>query len=344
MEDFVLTLQPLSDGHLVSAESPLIGQVEPHKISLNNLQKLEHLQRRPLREVTDAVEVGQRLFHHLFGSGIANCFWRALQEARDAGGVRVLLRFSEGDRLQDLPWELVHDGYWPLSLNPATPLARYIQMEKPLKIPVVDGKLRVLFTAASPAGTPTLDLGTEERKIREHLKSNKDVELEIDSKITPKRLERLLSFAENAKRPFHIWHHAGHGFIDDHSNFHLCLEGKEPERTLGLPGISEILAACPHLLAAVFNVCHGAALAAALAREGLPVAIGFREQILDRAALLFAQKFYENILRCSVEVALTRSRLALAYQGCPLLNWTRPVLYTRTSRAATFARGRNGRR
>lgn len=343
MEDFVLTLQPLSDGHLVSAESPLIGQVAPHKISLNDLQNLERLKARSLREVADAVEVGRRLFHHLFGFGIANCFSRALQEARDAGGMRVLLRFSEGDSLQNLPWELMHDGNWPLALNPATPFARYIQMEKPVKMPVIDGKLRVLLTAASPAGAPALDLGTEEKKIREHLKSNKNVELEIDNKITPKRLERLLSQAENAKRPFHIWHHAGHGFRDDYSKFYLCLEGKEPERNLGLPEISEMLAACPNLFAAVFNVCHGAALAGALARKGLPVAIGFREQILDRAALLFAQKLYENILRYSVEVALTKSRLALAYQGCPLLNWTQPVLYTRT-RAATFVGGRHGRR
>ncbi len=348
MEDFVLTLQPLSDGHLVFAESRLVGQVAPHKISLRDRQALEalgeRLRKHPLREVAGAVEVGRKLFGHLFGSGIARHFWKALHEAQDDGGLRVLLRFSEDDGLQDLPWELLHDGTWPLALNPATPIARYLQMDRAVRVPPPGRKLRVLFTAASPPGTPVLDLGTEEIKIRTHLKSLKNIDLEIDSKITPKRLERLLSFAENAKRPFHIWHHAGHGFVDDRSGFCLCLEGKEEERHLGTLGISRMLSACPNLFAAVFNVCHGAILATALAREHLPVAIGFREQILDRAALLFAQQFYGSLSRHSVEVAVANSRLALAYQGCPLLNWTKPLLYTRTTRAVNLGEGRDGRR
>ncbi|MEA2604062.1 MAG: hypothetical protein QOF89_5054 [Acidobacteriota bacterium] len=346
MEDFVLTLQPLAEGHLVQAECPLVGQVTG-SISLRDRQELEalgaRLQTNPLREIPQVVEVGQQLFRNLFGTKIATHFRTAQQEARDDGGLRVLLRFSKDDRLQDLPWELLHDGSWPLALNPATPIARYIEMSEPVRRLLPRGQLRVLFTAASPPGTQELDLGTEERKIREYLRSLANVDLEIDNQITLRRLERLLTFAENAGRPFHIWHHAGHGFRDKHSKFFLCLEGDEQDRNVGVEKISQILATCPNLLAVVLNVCHGAALATALACEHLPVAIGFREQILDRAALLFAQKFYGSLLRHPVEVALAHSRLALAYQGCPLLNWTNPLLYTRTTRAVHFMEGRDGR-
>jgi hypothetical protein len=346
MEDFVLTLQPLPEGHLVRAECPLIGQVT-RSISLRGQQELEdlrlRLQERPLREITEVVEVGRKLFRHLFGTEIAALFWEARQKAEKDSGLRVLLRFAKDDRLQDLPWELLHDGSWPLALNPATPVARYIEMSRPVLVPQRQGPLRVLFTAASPPGTQKLDLGTEERKIRNHLRSLNNVDLEIDNKITPRRLKGLLSHTENAQRPFHIWHHAGHGFLDEHSSFHLCLEGDEKERNVGIGEISRILASCPNLLAVVLNVCHGAALATALACEHLPIAIGFREQVRDRAALLFAQQFYGSLLRHPVEVALAHSRLALAYQGCPLLSWTNPLLYTRTTRAVAFTEVRDGR-
>ena len=175
MEDFVLTLQPLSDGHLVRAECTLIGQVPTHKISLKGRQELEELnmrlQARPLREITEVVEVGRRLFSHLFGKEIARYFWKALEEVKDDGGLRVLLRFDKDDWLQDLPWELLHDGSWPLALNPATPIARYIEMPWPVRVPRLRDGIRVLFTTACPPGTRPLDLGAEERKVRNVLRS-----------------------------------------------------------------------------------------------------------------------------------------------------------------------------
>lgn len=347
MEDFVLTLEPLPDGHLVRAECPLVGQVTSHKISLKDRQKLDELKTRlqvhPLREITEVVEVGRKLFGHLFGTGIASHFWRALQEAKDEGGVRVLLRFDKDDRLQDLPWELLHDGNWPLALNPSTPIARYINMARPVRVPPRRGPIRVLFTAACPPGTQALDLGAEETKVRSALKSLTRVELQIDNKITLSRLKRLLNYAEKASKPFHIWHHAGHGFLDEHSDFNLCLEGNEKERHVGTEEISRVLEACPNLLAVVLNVCHGATLARLIACGNLPIAVGFQKQIMDRAALAFAQCFYQSLLHHSVEVALAHSRLALAYQGCPLLNWTNPILYTRTTGAVRFTEGRDGR-
>jgi hypothetical protein len=343
MEDFVLTLQPLPDGHLVLAECRLIGQVTPHKISLKDRQELEELGARPLREITEVVAVGRRLFRHLFGNEIARPFREALEEAKDDGGLRVLLRFDKDDRLQDLPWELLHDGVWPLALNPATPIARYIKGPSPVRVPRFGRPIRVLFTAACPPGTQKLDLGTEQRKLRDHLRSLGNVDLEIDNKITLRQLEFLLKHAENKKRPFHIWHHAGHGFLDEHSDFHLCLEGPERERHAGVAEVSQILKACPNLVAVVLNVCHSAALATSVACENLPVAVGFRERIFDRAALVFAQEFYKRLLRDPLEVALAHSRLALAYQGCPLLNWTNPILYTRTIRSVTLKENRDGR-
>lgn len=347
MEDFALTLQPLPDRHLVRAECRLVGQIAPQEIPPKERQGLAelglHLLSHPLREISEVVRVGQRLFRALFGGEIASYFWKALREGRDNGGLRIMLRFAKDDHLQNLPWELLHDGSWPLALNPETPIARFIEMPEEIRIPQPGRPIRVLLTSANPPGTQALNLGAEERKVCEYLKSFAGVELEVDNRITLRRLERLLSFAEKARRPFHIWHHGGHGFLDQHSNFHLCLEGDEKERLAGIADLSRILTACPNLLVVVLNVCHGADLATSIACGNMPVAIGFRERIQDRAALLFAQNFYGSLLQHPVEVALARSRLALAYQGSPLLNWTNPILYARTTTVVSFMEGGDGR-
>lgn len=346
MEDFVLTLVPLPDGHLVRVDCRLIGQPEPRRITLEERQRLEELgtrlAERPLKEITEVVKVGRDLFSRLFGKELANPFWEASEKARDDGGLRVLLRFARDDRLQDLPWELLHDGRWPLALDPATAIARYIEMRQPIAVPRPRERLRVLFTSACPPGAPRLDLGSEERRVRRALELA-GLDPQIENRVTLELLKLLLIQAENTGKPFHIWHHAGHGFLDRQGNFRLVLEGGEEGRHVGINEISCILAQCPNLLAVVLNVCHGAALATSLACARVPVAIGFREQILDRAALLFAERFYKSLLRHPVEVALAHSRLALAYQGCPLLNWTNPVLYTRTTRVVRFVEERHGR-
>ena len=342
MEDFVLTLQPLPDGHLVRAECRLVGQTS-RTISPQDRQRLGELEARlqanPLREITEVVQVGRSLFGCLFGPEIARHLSTASEEAKEEGGLRVLLRFAKDDRLQNLPWELLHDGSWPLALNPLTPIARYIEMPERVRVPRVQGRLRVLFTSACPPGAQPLDLGTEEQGVRSALRTLTRVELEIENQITLSRLKRLLSHSQNANTPYHVWHHAGHGFMDAQMNFHLCLEGAEGERNPGVEEISDALQTCPGLLAVVLNVCHGGALATSIACNNLPVAIGFRERILDRAALVFAQRFYQSLLQHPVEVALVHSRLALAYQGCPLLSWTNPLLYTRTTRAVRFTEG-----
>src|SRR5262249_26273746 len=146
---------------------------------------------------------------------------------RDDGGLRILLRCAEHDVLQRLPWELMHDGSWPLALNPATPLARYIEMPRPVRVPRRRGRLRVLYTSACPPGSPALDLATEEAKVRSALKSIAGLDLEIDNQVTPTLLQRLLHHAETSKKPFHVWHHAGHGRLDEQGAFYLDLNGRE---------------------------------------------------------------------------------------------------------------------
>jgi CHAT domain-containing protein len=330
MEDFNLALLPLQDGYQVRADCRPVGQTT-RTISPADGQHLlalgARLQARPLREISEAVEVGRSLFRHLFGTDIAQLLREAQGKTQDHGGLRLLLRFTAHDPMQDLPWELLHDGSWPLALNPATALARYIEMPRPVMTPRVRG-LRVLLTTACPPDAPALDLGTEVAKVRA-LRAIPGIDVTIQSQVTLRLLRRLLTRAENVNRPFYVWHHAGHGLLDP-AGVRLCLEGGD---RAGTAEIVPILTSCPNLLAVVFNVCHGAALAAEIARENVPVAIGFQERILDLAALAFAQRFYQSVLNHPIEVALTHSRLALAYQGNPRLNWTNPRLYTRTTSA-----------
>jgi CHAT domain-containing protein len=337
MDDFTLAFQPVPDGYLVNAECRLIGQTRIHLSTerQRDLEKLsERLRARPLREITETVEVGRHLFCQIFQEKVARCLRTALRYAEEEGGVRLLLRFGPEDPLQELPWELLHDGTCFLAMNPMTPIARCFAMERPVRRPRWNRPVRVLFTSACPAGTPDLDLAGEERRIHEALDSLTDVKLVTKNQISLPKLRHCLLFAEKQHRPFQVWHHGGHG--SSGTEFNLCFEGDAGGQQVGNEEVAGIVKDCPSLIAVVLNVCHGAALATALACQNLPVVVGFQERIQDRAALVFAKHFYKNLCQSPVEIALTRARLALAFQGCPPLGWTSPVLYTRASQAVVL--------
>ncbi len=336
MEDFSLALHRTADGYLVTADCRLVGQAT-HDLGPAGRETLlgirDRLSASPPGTIWEAVEIGRRLYGHLLGPTLATHLKNAACNAR---GLRVLLRLDLDDPLADLPWELLHDGTWPLALNPATPLARYAEIPRAVCEPRVEGRIRVLLTAATAEGAPPLALDDEEARIRASLRAVPRFEIEVERHLSLTRLHQVLRTAERGGRPFHVWHHAGHGAQEPAHAVQLCLEGTE---CAGAAEVQAVLRDCPSLLMVVLNVCHGAELAGLLANQNLPVAIGFQERIQDRAAVLFAHRLYESILDHPVEVALARSRLSLAYQGNPLLNWTYPRLYTRTTRAVRIAAG-----
>src|SRR4029077_8639997 len=89
----------------------------------------------------------------------------------------------------------------------------------------------------------------------------------------------------------------------------------------------------------VLNSCVGAktssedvfaGVAQCLVRAGVPAVVAMRSRISDRAALAFAERFYEALARAlPVDGALGEARRAMHADG-EGLEWSTPVLYMRS--------------
>jgi hypothetical protein len=338
LEDFDLILmEGKGDPSLLSlhASCPLAGQAagtlrseEAHRL-VDATQKLVEA---PLQEIAHAVRLGRELYEAVFQNQIRALWKKAVRAARERSGLRLLLKLDAAAYLHQLPWEMLHNGTRFLAIDPQTAVVRYIEQPRPVRSPHLGRPLRVLLTTACPSSEPKLELETEVRLVREALAGKTWAELEIEPQISWENLKFKLLRAETAGSPYHVWHHAGHG--ERNGDIVLVEEGRE--QFASSKQIADVLQDCPHLGVAVLNLCHGGSLtglATAMACLNLPVAIGFRGRISDRAALCFAKYFYHGLVRLPLEVALTRARLELAFEGSHPLNWTRPILYSRTAPA-----------
>lgn len=349
MVDFKLTFLPDDGDYRVHAECALVGQ-ETSRLPGAQLTRLQALSKPfhqgAIGEIAEAVRIGKEIHKALFQGEIGGMFTRAAKLSRQEGGLRLVLRCPQIEDLHGIAWELLHDGSWFLAIDPQTPVVRYVEMQEAVYAPRITRPLRVLFTTAGPRGVQPLDLETEEQMLRlalDHLVGT--VDLEVERHISRDRLQFRLQNAQAQGRPFHVWHHGGHGRLAgtaDVGEFELLLERNGEMEPVSVATLAPMLKEFPQLCMVVLNVCHGAAqagLATALACRNLPMALGFHTRIEDQAALKFAAYFYKGLIRSTVEVALTHARLALAFRGGHPLTWARPLLFSRTLRAVRLVSG-----
>jgi hypothetical protein len=149
------------------------------------------------------------------------------------------------------------------------------------------------------------------------------------------RLEELWRGAESKKKPFHVWHHCGHGHQTEGAGeprFLLSLERRGVAEYATVDQLSEIVGACPELRLAVLNVCHGGSslgLMPELARLNVPVVIGYATRVAHDAAYKFAAVLHQCLLDLPVEFAVSQARRALAVEPPMELEWCVPLLCSR---------------
>jgi hypothetical protein len=358
MYDFILNFVASGAGWLLCAESILAGQAPPVAFSVVRFVGSKTVEQGASRDLVSslatlprssspswqcdswqAAQLGGELYREVFREGVQELFHRALDEARERrAGLRLLIKARQLQEIHEVPWELLHDGRRFLAQRLETPIVRYIEQPQPVRRLQVGSPLRILFTAACPPGEVPLDLAAEERFIRAALVplSNR-VDLTVHQHISWERLRFCLLRAESEQRPYHVWHHGGHGGLGEamgHRDFSLALQDDSGARqAVSVAQLGPMLAGCPGLRIAVLNVCHSgssAGLATMLANLNVPSVVGFRASIFDRSALVFAETFYSSLIERPVEDAVTLARVELQHAGNGPLDWAQPLLFART--------------
>ncbi|MBI4789882.1 MAG: CHAT domain-containing protein [Chloroflexi bacterium] len=340
MEHFTFGITRVDAKYLVRAESAL-GEAGPNVIDSAVIADAavngQHLisGRTNHSRVQD---IGRKLFDALCQGDIAKLYQQTAAVAqRNGSAMPIVFKFKQSPELQEPVWEFLHDGEKFLALDPATPIVRYVEQTRPIQDLGVKPPLRMLLTTGAPRGYETLDLAQEERNVREALAGLDDrIQLVVERNISLETLRHTLTRALHTERPFHIWHHCGHGARRQHNKFFvLILQDRDGSaQPIEVDRLSTLLRAFPDLRVATLNVCHGGSvygLAPALAALNLPAVVGFRGSVLDETALQFAKAFYPGLLRTSAAAAMSQARVALALQQRYALDWALPLLFLRTT-------------
>jgi hypothetical protein len=292
---------------------------------------------RPTRDLSLAGQqaIGLALWRCAFGGREVEGLWRASVAATGPEGVLRLRLAVDAPELAALPWELLYDLTTTrfLALDAHTPVTRFVRLPIPA-IPWPQGRaLHLLFTGASPAGWPRLEVAKEWSGIAEV----------IAPALHAGRLAALPPLPEGAtlsallaalRRTVDLWHFAGHGY--EQGLAFVTAAGQEHRVEAGMLG--QMLAG-EGVRLAVLNACRAgagggqaASVAGALVRAGLPAVVAMQTEIYDDAALAFAGAFYDAIaLGHGVDRSLTAARKAIWATG--RAEWWAPALYMRTPEA-----------
>lgn len=338
--NYTVNILSAGENYLVQANSKILGEAGPVILKEEAIWSLQPLVEYHPRDAENMVTLGKTIYKTLFPETLRSHFKKARAKSREEAAIlRILLKFSD-EELHKVPWELMHDGHRSIALDPVTPIVRYIEQRNPVRSMRVRPPLRVLFTTACPqkANLDPLDLEAEERSIVSALKpyqQSKLIELSPLRNVSLRQLHRKLIHAQERNRPFHIWHHCGHGTIQN-TSFSLALDKQGHIEYASTREIAAIIKKCPMLRLAIFNVCYGGALeglAPGLAAINVPATIGFRDKIKDSVALDFTRALYDALLSQSVDMALKAASRAL-FDPIRPMDWALPLLFLRTRNAS----------
>ena len=287
---------------------------------------------------SELVTLGKKLFDHFFQGQIRDLYQQACVRSENAqeGPLLILVRTDPGSNLQEIPWEILHDGHRVLSRDPRTSVVRYFELPLPVDDLKVQPPLRVLVTTANPSDMHSLALDKEIDSIRlAYEKAGPVLDLQVEEKICLERLEEVFRRASTHGQPFHVWHHCGHGGrkeLRGKKEFRLYFEKDGVREPVEVERLQEVVAHCPQLRLAIFNVCRASSslgLVPALARLRVPVVIGFKHPVNDRSALRFAAALHEGLLHVPVEFAANQARRAMKINAPEALDWNHAVVFSR---------------
>lgn len=320
---------PFGEGHLsLSAEEI---------ISLDQIRATAESLFEKAGSAKELEALGRRLLSTVFQGKVREVFENARTAARNREEpLLILVKMEPGSPLHSIPWELLHDGYVFLAKDARSAVVRYFDQPLPVPNLAVTPPLRVLVTSASPRDLDPVSFGKEEAAIQQaYEKAGELVHLSPERHVSIERLKEIWRQASALGKPFHVWHHCGHGGernSGSQTEFILCLESEGRKQPVEVERLQEVVSFCPELRIAVLNVCRGGShvgLAPTLARLNVPVVIGFQHPVYDTAALEFAEALHDSLLHVPVELAVSLARKSMKIHESDLLDWAQALIFSR---------------
>ena len=306
-------------------------------------------------ESATLVHLGRALYDSLFQGQLRESWVTAQGIAQNR---QTLLRLRIGmkdSRLQQLPWEVLHEGARPLATGTDVIFSRYILDRWQGHLHQIDTRkesdktIKILVVIASPNDQERLELKQEVEHLRSELhplivsgedKEALDIQLTLLEQPGRAELTQALDGGD-----YKVLHYAGHSDLGN-AGGDLYLVSRQTGLTERLSG--EDLAGLlvnNGIQLAVFNSCRGGYsssgeqgwqernLAQALINRGLPSVIAMAERIPDDVAIAFTQLLYRNLKKgLSVDLSLNRTRQGLiSVYGSHQFYWALPTLYMQPS-------------
>ncbi len=278
---------------------------------------------------------GRTLFDTVFAGELESGLRDTMALAqRDGRPLRIRLRLESVPELGPLPWELLRDGERGrfVALSGQTDIVRHLGRPEPVRRVELHGPLRVLVVVSSPTDLPPISAEGEWAALAaelEPLVSRGRLELaRMDPPTFDELRQRLLD------GPWHVLHFIGHGDQAPASLAFCRPDGRAD--LIGADALAVALADTVELRLAVLNVCHSAraserdafgGVAQELIEHSVPAVVAMQFAVSDRAALLFAARFYAAVTHgWTVDRAAGDARRLLAESGG---EWATPVVHLR---------------
>lgn len=289
----------------------------------------------------DAEQLGTLLKNFLFPQEVLNLFGQSLIRAKNEGktGLRVRLKMeADSTELHHIPWEYCLGDRSFLALNKATPIVRYIPVDRAIETVASPNPVRILVVMASPSDQDALDVAAEEKHVRDAL-SKLEQQGRIQIKVIPHTTRRELRVNFSEFDP-HILHFVGHGTVKSNGEGALALEGPDGKTQLVDSNDMMLLLQGSSIKLVVLNACKTAAqgegkafmgVAPKLVWAGVPAVIAMQFSIPDSTAVAFMRDFYDGLAKSKpLDTAVTEARMGVYFDYDDKYFWAIPVLFMRS--------------
>lgn len=270
--------------------------------------------------------LGQELFD-LVLPGRLGAFWRESYAMATAAESPIRLRVKA---MPAVPWELLHDGQRLLANDPYSAVVRFSEEYEPGRSYRVAPPVRVLVTSAGYSAdrweVPVVEAYETWGRLAE-----KPV---VQHRLELGQLDEIFRRARNDGRPFHIWHHSGHGMAEKGTGeFRMQLHSTNGVNEYAtVEQFQMLLAANRDLRIASLSVCHAGSLyglAPALAQLNVPAVIAFPDLIAKEGAGIFMKVLHEGLRVLPIEQAASDARRSLQSLRPDLPFSSMPLLFSR---------------